>query len=252
MARSRNVKPGFFKNEAVAACSPMARLLFVGLWTLSDREGRMEYRPLKIKAELFPFDSCDVDALITELATVGEGMEPLVVRYESGCSKYLWLPGFRRNQNPHPKEPNSVLPEPPRKTTASRVLQHASNADSLILIPDSPTLIPSPLTPPAAAGSGFAEFWKRWPSGARKKGRSKCEKHWRLNKLDRIADDVMRGLSRWLASEEWAKDGGKFIPGPHPWLNDQAWEAEPKPKRRLLTGAEIAADCAAHAEGSRR
>ena len=39
MSRSRNIKPGFFKNEHLAECQPLARLLFIGLWTLADREG---------------------------------------------------------------------------------------------------------------------------------------------------------------------------------------------------------------------
>ena len=36
MARTRSIKPSFFKNEYLAECEPMARLLFVGLWTLAD------------------------------------------------------------------------------------------------------------------------------------------------------------------------------------------------------------------------
>jgi len=48
MARSRNIKPGFFRNEMLAECSPLARLLFAGLWCLADRFGRLEDRPKRI------------------------------------------------------------------------------------------------------------------------------------------------------------------------------------------------------------
>ena len=71
MARARNIKPGFFKNEYLAQCDPLARLLFVGLWTLSDREGRLEWRPLRVKAELFPYETCDVDKLANQLQKFG-------------------------------------------------------------------------------------------------------------------------------------------------------------------------------------
>ena len=54
MARARNIKPGFFKNELLAEMPPETRLLFMGLWCLADREGRFEDRPKKIKMELFP------------------------------------------------------------------------------------------------------------------------------------------------------------------------------------------------------
>ena len=37
MARARNIKPGFFTNDVLADCDPLARLLFAGLWTVADR-----------------------------------------------------------------------------------------------------------------------------------------------------------------------------------------------------------------------
>ena len=49
MARARNIKPGFFKNEFLAEMPCEVRLLFIGLWTLADREGRLEDRPKRIK-----------------------------------------------------------------------------------------------------------------------------------------------------------------------------------------------------------
>ena len=51
MPRARNVKPGFFKNELLAECEPLARILFEGLWCEADREGRLEDRPRRLKAE---------------------------------------------------------------------------------------------------------------------------------------------------------------------------------------------------------
>lgn len=50
MAGARNIKPGFFTNDVLAACDQLARLLFAGLWTVADRAGRLEDRPKRIKA----------------------------------------------------------------------------------------------------------------------------------------------------------------------------------------------------------
>ena len=44
MARSRNIKPGFFSNEHLAELDFATRLLFIGMWTEADREGRRELR----------------------------------------------------------------------------------------------------------------------------------------------------------------------------------------------------------------
>ena len=37
MARSRNIKPGFFSNDELVELPFEARLLFIGLWTIPGR-----------------------------------------------------------------------------------------------------------------------------------------------------------------------------------------------------------------------
>lgn len=81
---------------------------------------------------------------------------------------------------------------------------------------------------PPEGASRFDEFWQQFPS-RRKTDKAKCRKLWANRNLDSIAAEVFAGLQRWLASKDWAKDDGEYIPGPHPWLNKSAWEASPKP-----------------------
>lgn len=108
MARARNIKPGFFKNEELAECSPWARLCFAGLWTLADRDGRLEDRPKRIKGELFAFDSVEVEPLLDELA--GRGF---IQRYQVAGRSLIVIPTFLKHQNPHHREKPSELPPPP-------------------------------------------------------------------------------------------------------------------------------------------
>lgn len=104
--RSRNIKPGFFKNEQLAELPVEARLLFAGLWCMADREGRLEDRPKRIKIELFPGDSFDVDALLNGLHS-----HRLIERYEAGGARYIQVVNFLKHQHPHQKEPPSTLPK---------------------------------------------------------------------------------------------------------------------------------------------
>ena len=67
MARARSLKPGFFMNEVLAEIEPLGRLLFQGLWCLADREGRLDYRPKRLKAEILPYDDCNVEAQLQAL-----------------------------------------------------------------------------------------------------------------------------------------------------------------------------------------
>ena len=107
MARTRSIKPSFFKNEFLAECEPMARLLFVGLWTLADRDGRLELRPMRIKAELFPYENCDIGGLLQQLADRG-----FVRAYESGDLRVLEITKFAEHQRCHPDEKAEGLPPP--------------------------------------------------------------------------------------------------------------------------------------------
>jgi hypothetical protein len=130
MARTRSIKPSFFKNEYLAECEPMARLLFVGLWTLADSQGRMEFRPLRIKAELFPYENCDILGLLKQLADKG-----FVRAYESGDIKVLEIPTFGEHQRCHPDERDEGLPPPDE--SAETIVFPGRNAK-----PGNPTMEP--------------------------------------------------------------------------------------------------------------
>lgn len=105
MARVRNFDPGFFTNEELVELPFEYRLLFAGLWTLADREGRLEDRPKRIRMELFPCDAIDVDAGLQRLHDAG-----LVARYNVDGAAYLWIPKFLDHQRPHPRETPSRIP----------------------------------------------------------------------------------------------------------------------------------------------
>src|ERR1700741_2573325 len=145
MSRARNLKPGFFKNERLAECQPLARILFEGLWCEADRAGRLEDRPKRIKAEILPYDHCDVNVLLAELADGG-----FIVRYQANGAAYIQVLAFAKHQNPHVKEAASSIPAPDShgaSTVQARCNDGAgtgkscaSPADSLSL--DSPSLIP--------------------------------------------------------------------------------------------------------------
>lgn len=105
MARSRNIKPGFFRNEELAECNPFARLAFIGLWTEADREGRLEDRPRRLKGALFPFYSVEMEPLLQQLEQRG-----FISRYEAGDRRVIQILNFAKHQNPHHRETPSVLP----------------------------------------------------------------------------------------------------------------------------------------------
>ncbi|EGU9003621.1 hypothetical protein F9N64_24205 [Salmonella enterica] len=107
MARSRNIKPGFFTNDELAECSPYARLLFAGLWTIADKEGRLDDRPKKVKALVLPFDNVDCDELLQQLH-----QRKFINRYQVNGEGFIQISNWKKHQNPHCKEAASEIPAP--------------------------------------------------------------------------------------------------------------------------------------------
>lgn len=103
--RARNIKPGYFNNEELAECDPLARILFAGLWCLADREGRLEDRPKRIKRDVLGYDDCDVDTLLGQLHDAR-----LIVRYTVAGQHYIQVTNFDKHQRPHANEQDSVIP----------------------------------------------------------------------------------------------------------------------------------------------
>lgn len=162
MPRARNIKPGFFKNELLASLDAKDRLMFIGLWTLADKSGRLEDRPRRIKAEIFPYEEHDCEAGLSRLAGCG-----FIVRYSADGVNFIQIPTWSKHQRPHHQEVPSVIPPPTggnilcceqlEKTshlgakdfapkseelrTKTRTASHL-NAKDFALIPDTGYLIP--------------------------------------------------------------------------------------------------------------
>jgi hypothetical protein len=142
MPRSRLLKPGFFKNEHLAQLSPHARLCFAGLWTLADREGRLEDRPLRLKAEIFPYENLDMDELLTCLADNG-----FIVRYRIAAEPFLSIPKFLTHQSPHVREADSTIPAPDTTETSTVLAPVEASPRSPVSVPV-PVLVLDPVLVP--------------------------------------------------------------------------------------------------------
>jgi hypothetical protein len=134
MARARSIKPGFFTNDSLVDLPFATRLLFIGLWTIADKEGRLLDRPKKIKMEIFPADDVDCEQALTQLTDKG-----FLLRYEAEGVRYIQVFNWRKHQNPHMKEADSAIPAPEIPGMAPELpVQARLTPDSGLLTPDSP------------------------------------------------------------------------------------------------------------------
>lgn len=100
MSRIRSVHPGIWTDEGFMALTAYARLLVIGIWIEAFDDGVFEWKPLTLKAKVFPVDHVDVVPLLDELVTTR------FIRREEVAGRPIGLiRNFRRWQRP--KKPNS-------------------------------------------------------------------------------------------------------------------------------------------------
>jgi len=100
MARIRSIKPEFWSSEQVMECSPITRLLFIGLWNFCDDAGNHVASAKTIKAEIFPGDdisSTDVRRMLDELSSNG-----LIVYYSYENKEFLHVTGWHHQKIDRP------------------------------------------------------------------------------------------------------------------------------------------------------
>nr|GAT44056.1 predicted protein [Mycena chlorophos] len=229
MARARNIKPGFFKNEDLAECDPLARILFAGLWCQADREGRLEDRPKRLKAECLPYDECNADVLMDQLALRG-----FITRYAVDGLRYIQINEFLKHQNPHQREIPSCIPAKPDAEIDQSGSEHNlgsaeaqprldqghdetwfSPADSPIPFPDSPIPFPdSPIQKKTLAQRAerreaeavrFEKFWETYP---RRVGKQAAQKAFaKVGPDDELLVLMLAAVKRQAESDQWQRDG---------------------------------------------
>jgi uncharacterized protein YlbG (UPF0298 family) len=231
MARARNIKPAFFLNTDLSEIPALGRLAFIGLWTLADYKGCIECNFKKIKAQVLPYDECNLEDLLNNL----EQFRFIRYYFVQG-KRYIKIENFERHQNPHKneREAGSDIPDITEKDNeiidltqdgTKTDLIGSARADSLLLIPDSPIPI-TKQTRTSSLDDGFEEFWNIYP---KKTGKDKALPAWKKKKPK--VDDVLKALAWQIESEQWNKQSGQFIPNPTTYINEGRWKDEPPTER---------------------
>jgi hypothetical protein len=152
VARIRTIKPTIWQSEQLANVPRDARLLFIGLISHADDDGRLRGAPALIRSEVFPYDDDITPAAIDELLTALEAVR-LVVRYVVDDQRYIAIPTFASHQAIS-KRTASRLPEPPSDPTESDTTPAVLPEDSGRT---AGALRPSSRTTPARKGKGREE-----------------------------------------------------------------------------------------------
>lgn len=96
MARIRTTKPEFWTSEQVVECSPIARLMFIGMWNFCDDFGNHPASVKTLKMEVFPGDEilvATIQSMVDELIK-----NELIVEYVVDGKAYWHVTGWHHQK----------------------------------------------------------------------------------------------------------------------------------------------------------
>lgn len=229
MARIRSIKPEFWTSEQVMNCSPMARLLFIGLWNFCDDAGNHVASAKTIKANVFPGDdimSSSIQGLLDELSSNG-----LIAYYSFENKDFLHVTGWH-----HQKIDRPTYKHPPYKpgdsVPARRTLDESSPPEGSG--EDKEGKKENPLSARADVPPGFIRFWDVWPKSPRKVDKADCCKRWKRHGLEALTDEIVAHVEAMSQTDQWKRG---YEPAPATYLNGRRWEDEmPPASLSLLAG----------------
>lgn len=104
------IDPSFWTDEKLGTLSPYVRLLFMGLISQADDDGRLNGHPALIRSLIFPYDmDITVNDVEEWLASLHE--RNVILRYEVDHQKYIAVINFSKHQTINKKQ-DSKLPPP--------------------------------------------------------------------------------------------------------------------------------------------
>lgn len=110
MARKRMIDPSFWVDEKLGTVEPRGRLLFMGLISQADDEGRLNGHPALLRSLIFAYDH-DITVVDIEGWLILLAERKLILRYEVDSQKYIFIANFKKHQTIN-RPQKSKLPEP--------------------------------------------------------------------------------------------------------------------------------------------
>ncbi len=133
MARKRMIDPNIWQSEDFSKLSTLGKLVFIGLFSLADDEGRGRSNPVYLKSTLFPYEegirSADIDKTLSEISS-----NMSVIFYSCNGSSYYSLYNWNTWQKiDRPTE--SKIPEYD-ETTMQRLFDEHSTSPRRVIAPN--------------------------------------------------------------------------------------------------------------------
>lgn len=234
MARQRFIWPELWIDPKFGTLDPLERLLFIGLFSLADDEGRIDGSSAYLKVSVFPYDERITISKVGEIRDSLVAKNDNVVLYRAGDDEVIALLKWAMYQRPKYPRPSKFpapahIPAagesaidanaPPTRPNGSTDIPPALGEDSSNVPPALPerssmgwdgmgrerrpsSATPPPPDKPAATISAIFEHWRT----VRGKGRAQLTDNRRRKiqaRLKRFTPDELRAAIDAVALDPW-------------------------------------------------
>ena len=132
------------------------------------------------------------------------GMSPDVSHITGDIAATEQRPEKRREEKKEEEKPPNPLPGGETGTKPTRSRARPNTADP---------------------GGDFARFWQEYP---RKDAKLNAVRAWqKLDPDTALVETILVAVARQRQSEQWQREGGRFIPMPATWINGRRWDDLP-------------------------
>ena len=222
----RMVHQTLWASGQFSRLSQGARLLYIGLITMGDDDGRLKGAAALVRSNIFPYDDdikvADVTKWLSEIEA-----QKLVVRYEIDGEAYYFHPKWDDYQHiREDRRRDSHIPAPDIEFLPATTKRQPKDNQKGVKTPPN-TSKDNISKDNINKDIAFAPFWEKYP---KKVGKKAAWKSWqKLTWTPDLNTKIMRALAVAIASDQWTKDSGRYIPHATTWLNGERWEDEYKP-----------------------
>jgi hypothetical protein len=232
------IDPDFWNDEKLGECKRDERLLFMGLISSADDEGRGRANPKLIKSTIFPYDedlkSKDIENMLANLAKLR-----LVILYKVNEQDFYYLPNFLKYQTINRPSP-SKLPPPTDESISKELTDNSLNTHG--------TLTPNRIEKNRKEYNAHSLnervndfFEKVWALYPKKRGKGQVSKT-QKEKLYRIGlDELTRAINRYKQETagkdiQYVMHGSTFFNSGYVDYLDANYKdkTEPKPNAEYL------------------
>lgn len=229
MARIRGIKPEFWTDSVMIQLSPLARLLYIGMWNfaLCD-EGHLENDPIRIKLQILPAENVSIEQLLDELSTSSR----IVYEQVQNGETYIRIPTLKKQAG---KEARWKTRCPACNSAENLVHDLEQTPPSSPELPlSTKELEKKPLEEKGREGkrsnnlsidksmNEFEEWWIRYP---KKQSKKPALKAFIKARKTTSLETLHEGLTRYI--ESVAGKDPQFIALAGTWLNSERWNDEP-------------------------